>query len=73
MPSEVIDRGSLDAWQKKGSKSAYERAGDRVEQLLKKYQPSTLPEDLRGELRSIAARAAQKFGMDALPPLPPDE
>jgi trimethylamine--corrinoid protein Co-methyltransferase len=73
MPSVVIDRGSLDAWQKKGSKSTYERAADRVEQVLKNYQPSPLPDDLRGELRSIAAQAAQKFGMDALPPLPPDE
>jgi trimethylamine--corrinoid protein Co-methyltransferase len=73
MPSEVIDRGSLDAWQKKGSKSTFERAGDRIEQVLKKYQPSPLPDDLRGELRSITTRAAQKFGMDALPPLPPDE
>jgi trimethylamine--corrinoid protein Co-methyltransferase len=70
IPSEVIDRGSLDAWQQKGSKPAYERAGERVERLLASCPPSPLSEDLRAELRAIATRAALKFGMPSLPPLP---
>jgi hypothetical protein len=31
-----------------------------------------MSEDLRGELQDITLRAAQKFGMDELPPLPTD-
>ncbi|MBN1483227.1 MAG: trimethylamine methyltransferase family protein [Chloroflexia bacterium] len=69
IPSDVIDRGSLDAWQKKGSKTAFERAKDRVRELLERYEPSPISTELRAELRRIATRAAQKFGLDELPPL----
>jgi trimethylamine:corrinoid methyltransferase-like protein len=72
MPSEVIDRGSLDAWQKKGKRSAEARASDRVESLLNTYKPSPLSPDLRNELRAITLRAAQANGMDDLPALPTD-
>ncbi|MGD9001707.1 MAG: trimethylamine methyltransferase family protein, partial [Anaerolineae bacterium] len=72
IPSSVIDRGSLEGWRKKGAKTAWQRAKDRVNQLLVKYEPSPMSEDLRGELRAITLQAAQKFGMDELPPLPQD-
>jgi trimethylamine--corrinoid protein Co-methyltransferase len=70
LPSEVIDRASLDGWRRKGARSALERARDRVTRLLSEYQPPAVPADLRSELRAIATRAAQKFGMQQLPPLP---
>ena len=70
IPSEVIDRGSLDGWKKKGAKTARERAKDRVNKLLASYEPSPISDELRTELRQIATRTAQKFGMDELPPLP---
>ena len=70
IPSSVIDRGSFDAWKKKGAKTAWERAQDRVDQLLVKYEPSPVSGALAGELRAITLGAAQKFGMDELPPLP---
>jgi trimethylamine--corrinoid protein Co-methyltransferase len=70
IPSAVIDRGAYDNWLDAGSKTAFERASERVEALLKTYQPSPLSDDLRGELRSIATKAAKQFGMDRLPPLP---
>jgi len=69
-PSEVIDRDSLEAWEKKGSKSTWDRAKERVDSLLKQYQPSSLSNDIRKELRDITTAAASKYGMDALPPLP---
>jgi trimethylamine--corrinoid protein Co-methyltransferase len=58
IPSSVIDRGSLEVWKKKGAKTAWERAKDRVGQLLAKYEPSPMSEELRGELRAIALEAA---------------
>lgn len=72
-PSEVIDRGSLDAWQQDGSKSTFERAGDRVEKLLKTYEGSPLSSSLREELRAITMGAARKFGMEDLPALPDED
>jgi trimethylamine--corrinoid protein Co-methyltransferase len=71
IPSEVIDRSSLDRWIEKGSKTTFERATDFVETLLATYQKPAISEELRIELRNITTSAARKFGMDALPPLPP--
>lgn len=67
LPSEVIDRGSYDAWQQKGSKSVTDRAAERVEKLLAGYQPNSLSPELRSELKSITLSAARRFGMDRLP------
>jgi trimethylamine--corrinoid protein Co-methyltransferase len=72
IPSAVIDRGSLEGWKKKGAKTAWERAKDRVGALLATYEPSPISDDLRDELRAITLEAAQRFGMDELPPLPED-
>ncbi len=72
MPSEVIDRGSLEAWNKKGRKTTWDRAKDRVVALLDAYESPAMADDLRGELRAITLKAAQAFGMDELPPLPQD-
>lgn len=72
IPSAVIDRSSLDGWKRKGARTAFERATDRVNQLLATYEPSPVSGELRAELRHITTKAAQKFGMDELPPLPED-
>jgi trimethylamine--corrinoid protein Co-methyltransferase len=72
MPSDVIDRGSLEGWRRKGGKTAWERAQDRVETLLTGFEAPTMADGLRSELRAITLKAAQRFGMDELPPLPED-
>jgi trimethylamine--corrinoid protein Co-methyltransferase len=69
IPSEVIDRGSLDGWKRKGSKSALQRASERVDLLIAKYEAPPVSAELCSELRTIAATAARKFGMERLPPL----
>ncbi len=70
LPSPVIDRGSFDAWEKKGAKSAFDRAHDRVTQLVGKFQPRAIPPEVHRELRAIATKAARTFGMNELPALP---
>jgi trimethylamine--corrinoid protein Co-methyltransferase len=70
MPSEVIDRGSLDAWIQGGARSSFERAKHRVDSLLGEYQPGPLGEEMKAELRQIAVSAGQRHGMSELPPLP---
>ena len=70
IPSEVIDRDTLEAWEKKGSKSTWERAQDRVDSLLTQYQPSSISDEVKKELRHITTKAASEFGMSELPTLP---
>jgi len=72
IPSEVIDRDTLEAWEKKGSKSAWERAQNRVDELLAKYQPSSMASEVKKELHDITTQAANKAGMKKLPSLPED-
>jgi trimethylamine--corrinoid protein Co-methyltransferase len=69
IPSEVIDRDTLEAWEKKGSKSTWERAQDRVHSLLAQYQPSPISDEARKELCDITTKAANKAGMKKLPDL----
>jgi trimethylamine--corrinoid protein Co-methyltransferase len=72
IPSTVVDRGSLTAWQNAGAKTTAGRARDRVQNLLEGYQPRPLSGDVRHALRDITQRAARRFGMDHLPSLPGD-
>ncbi len=69
LPSATIDRGSLDAWERKGAKSAFQRAAERVDQLVAKYQQPQFPTELCAEIRAITKAAARKFGMEHLPSL----
>jgi trimethylamine--corrinoid protein Co-methyltransferase len=69
IPSEVIDRDTLEAWEKEGSKSTWDRAKDRVNSLLTQYQPSALSEEIKKELRDLTTKAANKAGMEKLPEL----
>jgi trimethylamine--corrinoid protein Co-methyltransferase len=67
IPSEVIDRDTLEAWEKKGSKSTWDRAQDRVNELLTKYQPSPISDEVKVELRDLTTKAANRAGMKNLP------
>ncbi|OQY31995.1 MAG: hypothetical protein B6I38_05110 [Anaerolineaceae bacterium 4572_5.1] len=70
IPSRVIDRQPTEEWEKSGALTAWDRAKLMVNDLLETYQPYNLSDEVRGKLREIATKAAQKFGMDELPPLP---
>lgn len=70
LPSAVIDRATYDGWKRKGSKTAAERAAERVESVVAAYRPPALAPEVRTELRAIATRAARQFGMNELPELP---
>jgi trimethylamine--corrinoid protein Co-methyltransferase len=72
IPSEVVDRASLSAWQNGGGQTAFQRARARVGRLLAGYQPRALSEDVRRGLGDITLGAARQFGMDRLPVLPAD-
>jgi ethanolamine utilization microcompartment shell protein EutL len=67
----AIVRGDVAAV--KAATEAGQRAAERVRTLVAGYQPTSMSAALRTELRAIATAAAQKFGMTALPPLPPED
>jgi trimethylamine--corrinoid protein Co-methyltransferase len=67
LPSDVIDRGSYDAWVEEGSKTINDRASDRVNQLIDSYESPTITSEVQSELQTIANREAKKIGMDSIP------
>ena len=69
LPSAVIDRGSIRAWQEGGRTDTFARARVRAAELLAAYQaPETCPGE-RAELKALVGRTARQAGMDSLPSL----
>ncbi len=67
LPSAVIDRGSVRAWQEEGKPDAVTRARQRVRELLSAYQPPQIPQEQVAELSQMVRQLAQQAGMDQLP------
>jgi trimethylamine--corrinoid protein Co-methyltransferase len=69
LPSGVIDRGSIRAWQAGGSLDPFARAKARVAELLAAYQRPPLPAEAKHELDDMVTRLAREAGMEQLPEL----
>ena len=69
LPSVVIDRGSIRAWQAGGELDTFARAKTRLGELLAVYQPPEIPSGQEEELTRMVAGLAAKAGMDKLPEL----
>ncbi len=69
-PSAVIDRQPINTTNKGNYISAWTRAQNRRQELLRSTPEPALPSDVRDELKKITSRAARSEGMDLLPPLP---
>jgi trimethylamine--corrinoid protein Co-methyltransferase len=67
MPSPVIDRRSIRAWQEAGSLDTFSRAKSRVAELLEAYQPPAIAFEQERELRQMMERIAREAGMEKLP------
>ena len=67
IPSEVIDRSSVDEWERNGAKTAFERASERVEALVNSYEQVALSDEVHAEWLDITLNAARQYGMDKLP------
>ncbi|MDH3457173.1 MAG: trimethylamine methyltransferase family protein [Gemmatimonadota bacterium] len=66
-PGAVIDRANRARWQEEGSTTLGERAHRRVEELLDRYIPSTLSDDIQRELTRLMQAEAKRHGLDTLP------
>jgi trimethylamine---corrinoid protein Co-methyltransferase len=67
LPSKIIDRGSMRAWQEGGSLDAFGRAKQRVKELLDAFQRPHLSPEVERELIALMKREAQREGMTELP------
>jgi trimethylamine--corrinoid protein Co-methyltransferase len=69
LPSEVIDRGSIRAWQAAGSNDTFERAKARVDALLDGYERPLLNPEQEQALQEMMRTLATKSGLAKLPSL----
>jgi trimethylamine--corrinoid protein Co-methyltransferase len=67
LPSKVIDRGSVRAWQEGGGLDTFARAKNRVNELLATYQRPALSSAVERELVALVQREATAAGMETLP------
>jgi trimethylamine---corrinoid protein Co-methyltransferase len=67
LPSKVIDRGSMRAWQEGGSLDAFGRAKNRVNDLLAAYRRPALASEVERELVALVQREAKAAGLETLP------
>ncbi|MGB9672703.1 MAG: trimethylamine methyltransferase family protein [Anaerolineales bacterium] len=67
LPSAVIDRGSIRAWEEKGKMDAFQRAKIQVKELLNSYQRPALSQEDADNLQEVVDRTAKAFGITDLP------
>ena len=67
LPSAVIDRGALGAWQQAGRPDAFARARTRVDALLAQYRRPPLDAAREGAMLALMRRVAGDAGLEGLP------
>ena len=67
LPSPVIDRGSLRAWQEAGSHDTFARARARTQELLAAYKQPQLLTEAERAMRDLIEREARRVGLERLP------
>lgn len=68
-PDPVIDRATLEEWERAGGADAAKRATARVEKLLAAHTPEPLDGAVCGYLEELMTEEAKRAGMETLPPL----
>ncbi len=61
---ELIDRKMRGSWEAAGSKTAYERAMEKVRYILENHTPDPLSDEVRAKIRSIVADTEQEMGIE---------
>ena len=71
IPTDLIDRGSLEKWKDEGSRNISERAHIKSGELIKMYKGSRITDEQKSELKLITELAVRKYGLEKLPELDP--
>ena len=67
IPSAVIDRGSIRAWQAGGCTDTFTRAKTRAKELLASYQKPAVPSSQTQALLDMVTRLGRESGIEQLP------
>jgi len=67
MPSDVIDRSSLEAWRKQGSKDMITRAREIVNKTLKEHVPEPLPTNVEKDLSGVLREIMNRYKIKSVP------
>jgi trimethylamine--corrinoid protein Co-methyltransferase len=60
---EFIDRTMREVWERKGSCTAYDRAMDKVKNILETHIPEPLPQDVMDKIRAIVIETEKEMGI----------
>ena len=63
-PSEVIDRKTRDTWEKSGKKDIYERASDKVENILAGHDPSEINQQKQEQLAETLQKIKREMDIN---------
>ncbi|MBC8384573.1 MAG: trimethylamine methyltransferase family protein [Candidatus Cloacimonetes bacterium] len=66
-PGNVINRANRPRWIDEGKTTLNERAHTEVRKLIRDYQPSNLPDEIKNDLIKLMEKEAKKFGQEKLP------
>ncbi len=61
--AHIIDRRMREDWTAGGSKDAYQRAHDKMIEILDNYEPPALPDNVLSSIRSIVVEAEKELGV----------
>ncbi len=61
--ARLIDRRMREDWEANGSKDAYQRAHEKMIDILENYEPPKLPDDVLQNVRSIVIEAEKELGV----------
>jgi len=67
LPSEIVDRLTLEAWRRQGSKSIIERAKGVVDKTLREHIPEPLPTDVERDLREFLQGIMERYHIKSVP------
>jgi len=66
-PSAVINRANRSRWEKDGSVTLGEKAGQEIAGHLQNYKPTELPDSVKKDMIDLMQAEARRFGQDKLP------
>ena len=61
--ARLIDRRMREDWEAAGSTDAYQRAHSKMLEILETYEPPSLPDDVRQNVRFIVVEAEKELGV----------
>jgi len=60
---EFIDRSMREAWERKGSLQAHEKAMQKVKHILETHKPEPLPREVLDKIRAIVVETEKELGI----------